>query len=589
MWNISWHAELENCTPLTVGSDLGSRSHHKEKILKTKDAPGLPWPTSAKSEWPSPGTFVFKCNYNHSFTMAELEHPLIRATHESLLQISRNAQKMVVKEMGDISKSIVLKQAVELDSDQPRGKLQPITLQLTKKVMQVKRKMESAAAASDKCIKRCRSRIQHLVDVDQESLNGDQGFKQNASDFHAVPPVTGDSDERSCRLVMKKYDAKVTKLRLDRCLVDFLLRNSFHRSALKLAQQADIEQLVDLETFAGAQKVIQGLKSRDCSKALIWCGANRAKLNRIGSTLEFNLRIQEFIEIIRQPAGTGSSTLSNQSSSELATNSTTSLTRTFLASALSSDGWRIPVSVANLKQAIVYARAYLAPYAKKHEKEIQQAMACLAFNREDFQNTSSPDEEGSYRTLFDKQRWTDLERVLYPKDRRVFSLLITDNIRDRKLYILANDSEKLNQTICSHPDKMINLQEFRCQHLVLNGLTKDAPLNIILKAGLSALKTPWCGIDDAGELCNSDCPSCCAPMSRLAKSLPVSQRQLSQIRCRLSGSIMDDKNPPLALPNGSVYSKAALFEMATRNAGRIICPQTNESYNLEDCRSVFVI
>jgi macrophage erythroblast attacher len=55
---------------------------------------------------------------------------------------------------------------------------------------------------------------------------------------------------------------------------------------------------VDLEVFLSAKKVIDGITSRSCARALAWCGENRSRLVRINSTLEFNLRVQEFIELV---------------------------------------------------------------------------------------------------------------------------------------------------------------------------------------------------------------------------------------------------------------------------------------------------
>ena len=37
---------------------------------------------------------------------------------------------------------------------------------------------------------------------------------------------------------------------------------------------------------------------------------------------------------------------------------------------------------------------------------------------------------------------------------------------------------------------------------------------------------------------------------------------------------MDDNNPPMALPNGHVYSQAALRAMAAASGGRVTCPRT---------------
>lgn len=68
--------------------------------------------------------------------------------------------------------------------------------------------------------------------------------------------------------------------------------------AARLAQETGSEALSDLHIFAQAQRVIQSLKQHDCSAALAWCGANRARLKKAKSSLEFKLRLQEFLELV---------------------------------------------------------------------------------------------------------------------------------------------------------------------------------------------------------------------------------------------------------------------------------------------------
>lgn len=49
-----------------------------------------------------------------------------------------------------------------------------------------------------------------------------------------------------------------------------------------------------------SKEVEQSLANHETSKCLAWCHDNRSKLRKLGSTMEFNLRIQEFIELVRQ-------------------------------------------------------------------------------------------------------------------------------------------------------------------------------------------------------------------------------------------------------------------------------------------------
>lgn len=54
-----------------------------------------------------------------------------------------------------------------------------------------------------------------------------------------------------------------------------------------------------LEVFLVSREVEQSLAARETTKCLSWCHDNRSKLRKLKSTMEFNLRIQEFVELVR--------------------------------------------------------------------------------------------------------------------------------------------------------------------------------------------------------------------------------------------------------------------------------------------------
>jgi macrophage erythroblast attacher len=93
--------------------------------------------------------------------------------------------------------------------------------------------------------------------------------------------------------------------RLDRILVDHLLRADCHGSAAALAAAAGAEALCDLSVFRGARRVADALRARDAGPALAWCGEQRARLRKARSPLEFKLRLQEFVELLRKVRGGG--------------------------------------------------------------------------------------------------------------------------------------------------------------------------------------------------------------------------------------------------------------------------------------------
>uniref|UniRef100_A0A1I8FEN0 E3 ubiquitin-protein transferase MAEA n=1 Tax=Macrostomum lignano TaxID=282301 RepID=A0A1I8FEN0_9PLAT len=102
-----------------------------------------------------------------------------------------------------------------------------------------------------------------------------------------------------------------------------------------------------------------------------------------------------------------------------------------------------------------------------------------------------------------------------------------------------------------------------------------------LQTGLSALKTNQCGKE--GKRC-LECPVCQPHFGQLAQSLPKAQYTQSKLICPISRLPMDHDNPPMALPNGNIYSQKSLLEMAQRNGGYIICPRTQNRFELNEAK-----
>lgn len=48
-----------------------------------------------------------------------------------------------------------------------------------------------------------------------------------------------------------------------------------------------------------SREVEKSLANHETARCLSWCHDNRSKLRKLGSTMEFNLRVQEFIELVR--------------------------------------------------------------------------------------------------------------------------------------------------------------------------------------------------------------------------------------------------------------------------------------------------
>ncbi|GBG24600.1 Macrophage erythroblast attacher [Hondaea fermentalgiana] len=83
-----------------------------------------------------------------------------------------------------------------------------------------------------------------------------------------------------------------------------------------------------------------------------------------------------------------------------------------------------------------------------------------------------------------------------------------------------------------------------------------------------------------------DCPCCDRILGQVARRLPMKQQVHSSLVCRLSGVVMTQDNPPMALPNGQVFSEDALraIRVSTETKKSIKCPYSGEVFDWDDLR-----
>ncbi|XP_031554328.1 E3 ubiquitin-protein transferase MAEA-like isoform X2 [Actinia tenebrosa] len=323
---------------------------------------------------------------------------------------------------------------------------------VVQKIQALKRKSEECLNQEEGSVKHCKTRLDHIKE-------------------HA--------DERKSSVLVWK------KKRLDRMLVDHCLRQGFYETAKKLAAEADIEELVDIDLFTTSRQVEEALFKGESGPCLSWCYENKSKLRKLKSTLEFNVRMQEFIELVRRDE-------------------------------------RI--------EAIKYARKHFANADQVMTKEIQRAMALLAFKP---QMACSP-----YKELFDPSRWNKL------------------------------------------------VEQFRKENFQLHQLNDQSVLSLTLQAGLSALKTPHC-YQEGHKI--AECPVCSHPLNILGDPLPFAHCAQSRLVCPISGQIMNENNPPMVLPNGFVYGERALHIMSQEKQGKVTCPRTKDDFHLDQAMKVYVM
>ncbi|KIK68605.1 hypothetical protein GYMLUDRAFT_68454 [Collybiopsis luxurians FD-317 M1] len=392
------------------------------------------------------------------------EQPFARVPYENYRKVFRTSQKHVEREYTAIQTS-ANEIPISLRAGNPNAtEIAAVIDGMIGRVVTLKRKLsdlhDSAGKPTQDVI---RERLQHLASMENLTATSDNEY------------------------------AKWADRRLDRWLVDWCLRHGKEKTAHQIAREKDIEVLVDLDLFSDIRRIERALSDHSCAEALAWCSENKASLRKVKNTLEFDLRLQEYIELCRankQP------------------------------------------------EAIQYLQKHLILWQDTHLSQIQQAAGLLAFPSD---TTCRP-----YMRLYDPSRWITL------------------------------------------------MKSFRRSIYALNTLPSEPLLNLALYAGLASLKLPSC-YDHSTK--NVDCPVCDGEsgseskmrgLGQLAEEVPSSYHANSTIVCHITKKIMDANNMPMAFPNGYVYSREAMEEMAAKNNGVVTCPRTGVSCQFSELRKVFI-
>lgn len=84
-----------------------------------------------------------------------------------------------------------------------------------------------------------------------------------------------------------KYEAW-SRRRLDRLLADYMLRRGYNKSAGELAREKNMEQLVDVETFASMSRIKNAILAGKVNEALVWCTDNKKELRKMEVSLLYH-------------------------------------------------------------------------------------------------------------------------------------------------------------------------------------------------------------------------------------------------------------------------------------------------------------
>lgn len=248
-----------------------------------------------------------------------MEHPTLKVPYELLNKRYRISQKIIEREVSHLTKSLN-----ELKKSPTMSNVHKALGNVAESLKVIKRKADESISDEYEAAQVCKRRLDHLKGMFELPYND---------------------------VAINVWKRK----RLDRLLVDHLSRDGYYESASKLAEQSDLKHLTNLDLFMVSRKVETSLEAGDTTQCLSWCHDNKSKLRKIKSSLEFKLRQQEFIELVKQ----------------------------------------------NKKlEAIRHARKHLTNVEDSQRKELEQMMGLLAHPLDT--------QKEPYRSLLDKSRWKKL-------------------------------------------------------------------------------------------------------------------------------------------------------------------------------------
>lgn len=178
------------------------------------------------------------------------DQPLLRLPHELVRRNFKTVQRAVEREKEYVIPALKETASASLSNTQTPDQTLAALDAMISRMQGLKRKMESLQEEEKKIHNQSRKRIQHL-----EAL-------------HKIPSLAD-----------VKYD-QWSRVRLDRLLIDHMLRSGYSESAKQLAQDKGVEDLVDLGVFTQCQRVVDSLRRGETKEALQWCGENKAALKK---------------------------------------------------------------------------------------------------------------------------------------------------------------------------------------------------------------------------------------------------------------------------------------------------------------------
>ncbi|KAL8997491.1 MAG: hypothetical protein Q9169_003271 [Polycauliona sp. 2 TL-2023] len=223
-----------------------------------------------------------------------------------------------------------------------------------------KKDFSETLASLDNMINRMKNLKRKMDGFHEEEKTTHRQTRQRLEHLHNLYQIPSLADV--------KYD-EWSRIRLNRLLADYLLRNGYSESARALAKEKGIEDLVDLEVFVQCHEVEEKLRRGSIQECLAWCSEHRELTRKTNNSLEFELRLQQFIELRRKGL---------------------------------------------LPEAQQHAQKFVSSNMRQNNPEVQRAAGLLAY--------SPLTRAEPYRSMYSKDRWDFLADLFLKTHHELFSL-----------------------------------------------------------------------------------------------------------------------------------------------------------------------
>ncbi|KAF2669410.1 hypothetical protein BT63DRAFT_425135 [Microthyrium microscopicum] len=343
------------------------------------------------------------------------------------------------------------------------------------------------------------------VKATQQKLQALEDTQQQLSHQMASRIAHVDELYRMNTLADVKYE-KWSRTRLDRLIVDFMLRRGYNESAKTLAADRGIDQLVDIDEFENVAKIERSIRQdHRIDLALTWCGENKQTLKKFDIMFEYQLRLQQYIELIRE--GTDN----------------------------------------KLFEATIHARKYLIGSLNTSPATGIESAGLLAFA------LSRDTDVEPYCGLFSESRWDTVaddfleahHKIFYLPLRPLLHIALTAGLSALKTPAchskFVSPTSGLNQA--RSPSAAFDFSDTSMQTdddnaSMHNSATIDSIIDgdgTLFSAATALLNTPVC-------------PICSTELNQLAKSVPFAHHSKSHV-----------ESDPVVLPNGRIYGRERLI------------------------------